>query len=314
MRSCSLIAPAKINLYLEIVGDRPDGFHELVMVLQSIALADRIDLKSLGIDTIRVRCDHPEVPDDETNLAYRAAKLMQEQFPDAFQSHGGTEIIIHKHVPVAAGLAGGSSNAAAVLVGLDLLWNLGLVHSELQELGALLGSDVPFCIEGGTVLATGRGEQLSPLPDLEGFYVVLGKYRDLSVSTASAYKAFREQFRDRYVSAPDDLAARRDRVHSGPLVSAIAHQDRPQIAQELHNDLEKAVLPVYPKVAHLRQAFVDAGVMAAMMSGSGPTVFGLTESKDAAEQARVAVQQALDDPNLDLWVTEFCPTGICIAP
>ena len=173
MRSYSLLASAKINLYLEIIGDRPDGYHELAMVLQSIDLADRIDLRAIGTDTIRVRCDHPQVPPDKNNLAYRAADLLAKQFPDALAKYGGVEIAIHKQIPVAAGLAGGSANAAAVLVGMDLLWQLGLTQSELQELGGTLGSDVPFCIAGGTALATGRGDKLSPQPDLGGLSVVL---------------------------------------------------------------------------------------------------------------------------------------------
>ena len=139
MRSYTLTAPAKINLYLEILGDRPDGYHELVMILQSIDLSDQIHLQAISTDTIRVRCDHPQVPTDKTNLAYRAAALMAQQFPNAFAQYGGVEITINKHIPVAAGLAGGSTDAAAVLVGIDLLWRLGLTQSELQELAAVLG-------------------------------------------------------------------------------------------------------------------------------------------------------------------------------
>ena len=313
-RSYSLIAPAKINLYLEIIGDRPDGYHEMALVLQSIDLADRVDLQLNRSGQISVRCDHPQVPNDRTNLAHQAAELMRQQFPEAFHRHGGVDITIHKHIPVAAGLAGGSSNAAAVLVGLDLLWELGLIQSELQELGARLGSDVPFCIGGGTVLATGRGERLSPLPDLDRLYVVLGKYRHLSVSTAWAYQTFRRQFSQHYISDAAKLEARWHQVHSGPLVSAIAHQDGEQIAQTMRNDLEKAVLPDYPQVLQLREALGNAGVLGAMMSGSGPTVFGLTASRQAAEDAKASVQQALPDPDLELWVAQFASTGIRIAP
>ncbi len=312
-RSYSLTAPAKINLYLEIIGDRPDGYHEMVLVLQSIDLADRVDLHLNRTGQILVRCDHPQVPNDRTNLAYRAADLMRQQFPDAFNRYGGVDITIHKHIPVAAGLAGGSTNAAAVLVGLDLLWELGLVQSELQELGAKLGSDVPFCIAGGTVLATGRGEKLSPLPDLDRLYVLLGKYRHLSVSTAWAYQTFRRQFSHHYISDAVELEARWHQVHSGPLVSAIAHQDGEQIAQTMRNDLEKAVLPDYPQVLQLREAFETAGVLGAMMSGSGPTVFGLMASRQAAEQAQATVQQAISDPDLELWVARFSSTGIRIG-
>lgn len=144
MRSYKLISPAKINLYLEIIGDRPDGYHELVMILQSINLADEIEIHGSNNETIRVHCNHPQVPTDKSNLIYRAAELMATKFPQALAKYGGVDITLHKHIPVAAGLAGGSTNAAAVLVGIDLLWNLGLTQTEIEELGAILGSDVPF--------------------------------------------------------------------------------------------------------------------------------------------------------------------------
>lgn len=309
MRSYSLLASAKINLYLEIIGDRPDGYHELAMVLQSIDLADRIDLRAIGTDTIRVRCDHPQVPPDKNNLAYRAADLLAKQFPDALAKYGGVEIAIHKQIPVAAGLAGGSANAAAVLVGMDLLWQLGLTQSELQELGGTLGSDVPFCIAGGTALATGRGDKLSPLPDLGGLSVVLAKYRNLSISTAWAYQTYRQQFSSSYCAA-QDLDCRRERLHSGPMVGAIAQKDRSKIGQLLHNDLEKVALPVYPQVLQLRQAFESAGVLGTMMSGSGPTVFALAESGEQAQQILERVKSAIASPDLDFWIAKFSNTGI----
>ncbi len=313
MRSYFLTAPAKINLYLEILGDRPDGYHELAMVMQGIDLADRIGLRSIDIDIIRVRCDHPEVPVDQSNLAYKAAALMVAQFPDAFAQYGGVEISIEKRIPVAAGLAGGSANAAAVLVGLDLLWNLGLTQSELQDLGAQLGSDVPFCLAGGTALATGRGELLSPLPDLNNSYVVLGKYRNLAVSTAWAYQTYRQQFGSSYISDPQTLESRSARVHSGALVSAIAHKDIAQIGRLLHNDLEKVVLPAYPQVSKLRDAFKASGTLGTMMSGSGPTVFALAESSTQAEQIQAQVKAAIADPDLDFWIAQFNLTGIRVA-
>ncbi|HLO49775.1 MAG TPA: 4-(cytidine 5'-diphospho)-2-C-methyl-D-erythritol kinase [Kamptonema sp.] len=313
MRSYSLIAPAKINLYLEIIGDSPSGgYHELAMVLQSIDLADRIDLRPIGTETIRVRCDDSQVPADKNNLGYRAADLLARQFPTAFARYGGVEIVIHKHIPVAAGLAGGSADAAAVLVGMDLMWELGLTQSELQELGAQLGSDIPFCIAGGTALATGRGEELSPLPDLDNLYVVLAKYRNLSISTAWAYQTYRQQFSS-YYCAPDDVECRRQRVHSGPMVAAIAHKDAAKIGQLLHNDLEKVALPVYPQVLELRQVFQSLGVLGTMMSGSGPTVFALTESLTEAEQIKEWVKSAIASPDLDLWIAKFTNTGIRIA-
>jgi len=313
MQSYSLIAPAKINLYLEILGDRSDGYHELVMLLQSIDLADQIDIRTLTTDNIQVNCDHPQVPQDETNLAYKAANLMRKQFPDAFAQFGGLEITIKKQIPVAAGLAGGSTNAAAVLVGIDLIWQLGLTQPELQELARELGSDVPFCIAGGTVLATGRGEELSPLPDLDSLYVVLGKYNSLAVSTPWAYQTYRFEFGDSYIQDTEDLEARAAKVHSGPMVKAIANKDGSQIGQLLHNDLEKVVLPAYPQVSHLREAFEDSGALGVMMSGSGPTVFALCESLSQAQEIHQQVRSTIDDPDLDFWVTKFCSNGITIV-
>jgi 4-diphosphocytidyl-2-C-methyl-D-erythritol kinase len=313
MHSYTLIAPAKINLYLEIIGDRPDHYHELAMILQSIDLADEIELRSISTDRIRVHCNHPQVPTDESNIAYRAAKLMATQFPNIFAKYGGVEITITKRIPVAAGLAGGSTNAAAVLVGINLLWKLGLTQSELEELGATLGSDVPFCVAGGTAIATGRGEQLSPLPSLNSIYIVLGKYKSLEVSTPWAYKTYRTEFGDSYIRDSDNLAVRASAVHSGEMVKAILHQDAKEIAQKLHNDLEKVVLPAYPQVLQLREIFANAGVLGTMMSGSGPSVFGLCESQEHAEQVKQQVKTATNNEDLELFVTQAIAHGIQIA-
>lgn len=313
MRSYSLIAPAKINLYLEILGDRSDGYHELAMILQSIELADRIDLRAIGTDTIRIHCDNFQVPTDETNLAYKAVALMAEEFPDVFAKFGGVEITIHKQIPVAAGLAGGSSNAAAVLVGVDMMWQLGLTQPELQDLAARLGSDVPFCLAGGTALATGRGEQLSPLTNLDSLYVVLAKNRNLMISTAWAYQTYRSQFGHTYVRDAQNLEVRAQRVHSGPMVHAIMNKQNSQIGQLLHNDLEKAVLPTTPQVLQLREAFERSGVLGTMMSGSGPTVFALCESQAQAQAVQQAVNTIIADPEVDFWVTKFSTHGIQVV-
>jgi 4-diphosphocytidyl-2-C-methyl-D-erythritol kinase len=310
MKSLTLLAPAKINLHLEILGIRPDNYHELVMIMQSIDLADRIEIRALSTDRIVLHCGHPEVPLDPTNLAYRAAKLMQEEFPDAFRRYGGVEITLHKHIPIAAGLAGGSGNAAAVLVGIDLLWDLGLTQGDLQTLGAKLGSDVPFCISGGTGIATGRGELVSPLPSLEGIYLVLGKYRSLAVSTPWAYGAYRQAFGAEYANEPLTFAERSQHVHSGALVRAIADRDPVKIGELLYNDLEKVVLPAYPLVAQLRSAFDRHPNLGTMMSGSGPTVFSLASSRERAEAIHYQVRAAITDPDLELFVARFCDRGI----
>lgn len=314
--ACTLSASAKLNLHLEILGDRPDGFHELATIFQSVDLADRVTVRSTAAGVFSVSCDRAEVPQDASNLAYRAADLMARRFPEVFAKCGGAAIAIEKHIPVAAGLAGGSANAAAALVGLDLLWGLGLTRDELQTLGAELGSDVPFCIGGGTVLAVGRGERLDSLADVPGLVAVLGKYRSLSIATAWAYTAYREQFADEYARTPDALEERRHRVRSGAIVRALnrlAGGDRDAAAEVgalLHNDLERVVLPAYPAIAKLRQVFEEAGCLGALLSGSGPTTFALTDSVEAAENLRSRVAAALPDPDLELWVAPLSSHGV----
>ena len=314
MLSYRLIAPAKINLYLEIIGSRIDGYHELAMILQSIDLSDEIDIHAASTENIRVYCDHPQVPTDQTNLVYKAAALMAQEFPKAYSNFGGVDITIKKHIPVAAGLAGGSTNAAAVLVGIDLLWNLGLTQSELEEFGASLGSDVPFCIAGGTAIATGRGEELSPLQSLDNLHLVLGKYRSLEVSTPWAYKTYRQQFGINYIQDSEGLAARTSAFHSEGMVKAILNQNTGKIVQELHNDLEKVVLPAYPQVLQLRELFASqAGVLGTMMSGSGPSVFAIAESQTQAEIVKQRIREAIPNDDLELFVTHTIKHGIKIA-
>ncbi len=311
MRYVSLLAAAKINLYLEILGDRPDGYHELAMIMQSIDLADKLEVRTSRTQIIRVYCQHPEVPKDQTNLAYKAAQLMAKKFPDAFAQYG-VEISLQKNIPVAAGLAGGSSNGAAVLVGLDLVWNLGLTQSQLQQLGAELGSDVPFCISGGTVIATGRGEKLAPLSDLDHLYLVLAKYKNLSISTAWAYQAYREKFDNTYITDTVILEQRKKQLNSGGLVKAIAHKEGGQIGKLLYNDLERVILPAYPQVAKLKDEFIKCNPLGAMMSGSGPTVFALAESKTQAEEIQEKVKTKIADPDLQFWIAKLNSTGMKI--
>ncbi|MGK7914802.1 MAG: 4-(cytidine 5'-diphospho)-2-C-methyl-D-erythritol kinase [Prochloraceae cyanobacterium] len=309
----SLIAPAKINLYLEIIGDRPDGYHELVMIMQSIDLADRIDLYPSQTEQICVRCTHPQVPVDQTNLAWKAAQLMSQEFPRAFARYGGVEINIDKKIPVAAGLAGGSTDAAAILVGINQMWQLGLTQPELQALAAKIGSDIAFCISGGTAIATGRGEQLDPIPDLDNLWAVLAKYRNLSVSTAWAYQTYRQQFASSYLSDAEAVLSRTSQVHSGPLVKAIAHKDGAEIGKLIHNDLEKIVLPEFAQVTQLREAFQSAGGLGTMMSGSGPTIFTLCESEEQAQAIKQKVKQTITDPDLEFWIAQLSGTGIQVA-
>ncbi|MGB3293097.1 MAG: 4-(cytidine 5'-diphospho)-2-C-methyl-D-erythritol kinase [Phormidesmis sp.] len=328
----TLLAHAKINLYLEIIGDRPDGFHELVMVMQSVGLADQITLRPMNASVIQINCDHPLVPADHTNLAYRAAALLQKRFPNRTNRCGGVEITIDKKIPVGAGLAGGSANAAAALFGLDVLWQLGLTRIELQELGAELGSDVPFCLAGGCAIATGRGEDVDSLSNTPKLTAVLAKYSTLSVSTPWAYKTYRQQFKHTYrpvgrsLSQQARLAAppaspsattpnmimppQTQYAKSGGMMKALSAHDCSAIGSHLRNDLEKVVLPVHPKVAQLRAVMADQGGLGTLISGSGPTVFTLAETPQQAEEILSAVRAQIADADLQLQVAPFVAQGI----
>ncbi|AGT30500.1 4-diphosphocytidyl-2C-methyl-D-erythritol kinase [Geobacillus genomosp. 3] len=255
----SVKAPAKINLSLDVLYKRPDGYHEVKMVMTTIDLADRIELVPLpGEDAIRIVSQNRFVPDDCRNLAYQAAKLLKE----TFSIREGVAISITKHIPVAAGLAGGSSDAAATLRGLNKLWQLGLSVHELARLGAQIGSDVAFCVYGGTAVATGRGEIITPISPPPPCWVVLAK-PPIGVSTAEVYRNLQLE----HVNHPDVEA----------MIEAIERHDYAAICRSVGNVLEEVTLKKYPEVAHIKEQMRRFGADAVLMSGSGPTVFGLIE-------------------------------------
>lgn len=258
MESLKLLvkAPAKINLSLDVLHKRPDGYHEVKMVMTTIDLADRIELTPLPSDTIRIVSYNRFVPDDHRNLAYQAAKLLKERF----NVRSGVAISITKTIPVAAGLAGGSSDAAATLRGLNKLWNLGLTLDELAELGAEIGSDVSFCVYGGTALATGRGEKIEHIPAPPPCWVILAK-PTIGVSTAEVYRNLNLAS----IVHPDVDA----------MVKAIKEQDYDGICSLVGNVLEEVTLKMHPEVAQIKEQMKRFGADAVLMSGSGPTVFGL---------------------------------------
>ena len=274
-------ANAKINLTLDILGKRPDGFHEVAMVMQTIGLHDTLVMEKTERD-IELSINVPWLKADEKNLAWRAAELIRQEYG----LEGGVRIELTKRIPVAAGLAGGSADAAAVLKGMNDLYGLQLDEEKLCELGARLGSDIPFCIMGGTMLATGRGEVLTRLSDMPETWVVLAKPR-ISVSTAWAYQNYDEQGADRH---PDNEAIRQ----------AIARGNRKAVAGLLCNVLESVTIKKYDVIAEYKQMMLDKGAMASMMSGSGPTVFGLAKSREQAESIADVLRQ---ETNADVFVT-----------
>ncbi|MGJ7036509.1 4-diphosphocytidyl-2-C-methyl-D-erythritol kinase [Anoxybacillus eryuanensis] len=251
-------APAKINLSLDVLHKRSDGYHEVNMVMTTIDLADRVELTDLYSDTIQIISHNRFVPDDERNLAYQAAKLLKEKLG----VRRGVAISITKHIPVAAGLAGGSSDAAATLRGLNKLWGLGLSLDELAEIGAEIGSDVPFCVYGGTAVARGRGEKIEHIPAPPPCWVILAK-PTIGVSTADVYRNLQLQS----VHHPD----------VDGMVKAIKEKNYEKICALAGNVLESVTLNMHPEVAQIKEQMKRFGADVSLMSGSGPTVFGLVQ-------------------------------------
>ncbi|NIK72204.1 4-(cytidine 5'-diphospho)-2-C-methyl-D-erythritol kinase [Paenibacillus sp. BK720] len=255
-------APAKINLLLDVLRKREDGFHEVEMIMTMVDLADRLELEELPRDTIIISSQAGYIPLDEKNLAFQAARLIKERY----DVRKGVYIHLDKKIPVAAGLAGGSSDAAAALRGLNRLWQLNISEDELCRLGAELGSDVPFCVTGGTAIATGRGEKLERIGNPPQCWVVLAK-PPINVSTADVYGKLRANELKNHPSTRD-------------MVSAIERGSFSDICAGLGNVLENVTLDLYPEVLQLKESMQKLGADGVLMSGSGPTVFGLV-SKEA---------------------------------
>lgn len=251
-------APAKINLALDVLYKREDGFHEVEMVMTNVDLADRIELMELNSNTIKINSHNRYVPDDSRNLAYQAAALLKRKY----EISTGIEITIDKHIPVAAGLAGGSSDAAATLRGLNRIWNLGLSMDQLAELGAEIGSDVSFCVHGGTAIARGRGERIEHLPAPPNCWVVLAK-PTIGVSTADVYRNLK--------------ISELTHPNINSMVESIYNQNYEAMCQSMGNVLESVTLKMYPEVKMIKEQMSRFGADAVLMSGSGPTVFGLVE-------------------------------------
>ncbi|MFJ7922432.1 4-(cytidine 5'-diphospho)-2-C-methyl-D-erythritol kinase [Lysinibacillus fusiformis] len=253
-------APAKINLTLDVLYKRPDNFHEVEMVMTTVDLADRISLESREDGVIQIISTDNFVPNDHRNFAYQAARLIK----DTYGIKKGVSITIEKEIPIAAGLAGGSSDAAATLKGLNELWNLGLSIDELAELGAKIGSDVSFCVYGGTALATGRGEIIKEIPAPPNCWVVLAKPK-IGVSTAEVYGGLKVEGLEH--------------PNTKQMIQAIETKDYELLCSSLGNVLETVTFKLHPEVIMLKEQMKRFGADATLMSGSGPTVFGLVDSE-----------------------------------
>lgn len=273
MDRLELKALGKINLGLDVLGRRENGYHDVRMVMQTVYLYDRIIMKKSKTPGIRLETNLYYLPVNENNLAYQAAQMLM----DEFHMEEGVSIQLDKHIPVAAGMAGGSSNAAAVLFGMNRMFSLGLSQKELMERGVKLGADVPYCIMRGTVLAEGIGEELTTLTPMPKCFVLIAK-PPISVSTKVVYEALDSK---ELVEHPD----------IDGLIEGLEKRDLKTIASCMGNVLEDVTIPMHPVIEEIKQEMKNAGALNAMMSGSGPTVFGLFETKTAARKAQDRIRR-----------------------
>lgn len=273
MKQMELKALAKINLGLDVLGRRENGYHDVRMIMQSIYLYDEVKIERTEKPGIELKSNLYFLPTGEGNIAYKAAKMLMEEF----QITEGVRITLNKHIPVAAGMAGGSSNAAAVLFGMNKIFELKLTQQELMERGVRLGADVPYCIMRGTVLAEGIGEELTTLTPMPKCFVLIAK-PPVSVSTKVVYEALDAK---EIVDHPD----------INGLIAGLEHRDLKEIAACMGNVLEDVMIPMHPVIEEIKQEMKRSGALNAMMSGSGPTVFGLFETKPAARKAQERIRK-----------------------
>lgn len=263
MKSLTLKAPAKVNYLLDVIRRRPDGYHDLRMIMQRVNLCDEITITLTDAPDVSVVCGKDGVPDGPGNIAWKAARALL----DLDGSGLGATIAITKNIPVAAGLGGGSSDAATVLMGMNELLGLGLSDQRLMEIGVKLGADVPFFIFKKAALAEGIGEQLTAMPDMPKAWVLLVN-PGVHVSTAWVYRNLQLTNRGELTKLPYFYGCIED------------------ICTVLSNDLESVTIPAFPVIAEVKAAMLRSGALCSMMSGSGPTVFGLFRDRETAERAR----------------------------
>lgn len=267
MDNISLKALAKINLGLDVVRRRDDGYHEVRMIMQTINLFDRLEIKKIKEPAIKIHTNLFFLPVNENNLVYKAAKLLIDEF--AIQE--GVSVGLTKKIPVAAGMAGGSTDAAAMLFGMNRLFGLGLSKKQLMERGVKIGADVPYCIMRGTALAEGIGDKLSPLPAMVKCPVLIAKPQ-ISVSTKFVYQNLKLD--DKTVHPDIDR-----------LIEDIRNKDLKAVSDHMGNVLESVTIPNYPVISQIKEQMMDSGAVGSMMSGSGPTVFGLFDDSRTAQLA-----------------------------
>lgn len=274
MDTISLKALAKVNLGLDVVRRREDGYHEVKMIMQTIHLYDRLDISKMKEPGIQIQSNLSFLPVNENNLIYKAGKLLM----DEFGITEGVSVKLDKRIPVAAGMAGGSTDAAAMLWGMNRLFRLNLSLEELMKRGVTIGADVPYCLMRGTALAEGIGEKLSPLPPMMKVPILIAKPQ-ISVSTKFVYSNLKL---DKDTVHPDIDQCIED-IRRGSLTDLCAH---------MGNVLESVTIPAYPVIREIKEHMMENGAVGAMMSGSGPTVFGLFSDEKTAKKAYYAMRKS----------------------
>ena len=276
MNQMRLKALAKINLGLDVLRRKEDGYHEVKMIMQTINLHDQIHMKKIEEDEIKIRTNLYYLPNNENNLAYKAAKMLK----DEFNLPGGVSINLKKVIPVAAGMAGGSSDAAAVLFGMNKMYGLKLSMQELMDRGVKLGADVPYCIMRGTALAEGIGEKLTKLPAMPKCHILIAK-PPINVSTKFVYENLHA----------NDLKPE-DHPPVDAQIEALKEGDLEKLVANMGNVLERVTVPAYPVIDEIKQLMMENGALGAMMSGSGPTVFGIFTSYTKAKEAYEKIEKS----------------------
>ena len=274
MHQISLRSPAKINITLDVLGKMSNGYHNLNMIMQTVNLYDLIYIRKMHASGIKLTTNLKWLPNDSRNIVYQAAEL----FKKTCGIETGIFLELNKRIPVAAGLAGGSSNAAAALIGLNILFETGLDQKQLMELGLKLGADVPYCILGGTALAEGVGDILTPLPPMPPCYVLIAKPK-ISVSTASVFGSL-------------DIAKINKRPDNDLVIEAIKNKDIDSVAKNMCNVLETVTVKKYPVINTIKELMLEYGAQGAIMSGSGPTVFGIYHSREQAQKTAYKLKLA----------------------
>ena len=301
-----LKSPAKINLHLEVLGKRKDGYHELSMIMQSIDLSDFIEMEFNHFGKLNLDSNSNELSSNKDNLIIKTANILKSQFPNKIL---GANIFLKKNIPIGAGLAGGSSNAAATLIGLNKLWELGLSKNSLHQLASQIGSDVPFFIEGGTQYCFGRGEILEKYKFDSKYYLLLLKNPNVSISTSEVYSKYYDKYKSTFLSSEDDFEIRRNYLRTSGFTNENIFNQGIKIKNDLQKIVQKEDKSVYHAI-HILSKIKEC--LCFSMSGSGPSCYAIFDSYEKAKLVYDQHREIFLKYGLNSWLSKFITKGITI--